>query len=83
MPRYFFHIEDGVHVVDREGLELADLKAAQAEAMRASGGMLQDHDPFTASSSWLMAVTDEADQLLFTMRYAVDVPAGPITYRPS
>nr|WP_245247888.1 hypothetical protein [Tianweitania sediminis] len=66
---------------DEEGLELGNLEAAQAEATRAAGGMLQDHDPFTKSSSWQMVVTDDKDQLLFTLRFNMDRPAGPVLYK--
>jgi hypothetical protein len=42
MPRYFFHMRDGSTVLDAEGTELPDLKAARDEAIRACGEMLRD-----------------------------------------
>jgi len=37
MQRYYFHIEDGGDtIVDREGIELADLDAAREEAVAAA-----------------------------------------------
>jgi hypothetical protein len=40
MPRYFFHTEDGETILDSQGMELPDLKAARAEAIRTCGEML-------------------------------------------
>jgi hypothetical protein len=85
MPRYFFHIDDGKHLPDRDGIELPDLKAARAEAVRASGSMLRDEDEtlFSRSGAWQMVVTDDRDQLIFTLRFGYDAPSGSITYRPT
>jgi hypothetical protein len=82
MPRYFFHIDDGKHLPDHEGLELADVKAARSEAVRAAGSMLQDENEadLDRSSAWQMAVTNEADQLMFILRFSIDSPSGPVTY---
>ena len=41
MPRYFFHVRDGVDLPDTEGFELPDLEAAQAEAIGTCGEMLR------------------------------------------
>ena len=43
MPRYFFHVRDGRHAGDKEGVELADLKAAQTEATKHAGALLIQH----------------------------------------
>ena len=40
MARYFFDIHDGVFLQDEDGLELADLSAARAEARRALTGLI-------------------------------------------
>ncbi|MER2265581.1 DUF6894 family protein [Methylobacterium oxalidis] len=40
MARYFFDIHDGVFLQDEDGLELADLSAARAEARRAVTGLI-------------------------------------------
>jgi hypothetical protein len=85
MPRYFFHVDDGEFIPDHEGVELPDLAAAQSEAVAASGAMLQDLDGefWKRSSSWQMHVTDEADQLLFTLQFFSKITAGNVTYRPA
>jgi hypothetical protein len=86
MSRYFFHVDDGAHLPDLTGAELPDLAAARAEAVRSAGSMLRDEDDesaFGRASAWQMNVTDEADLLLFTLRFNVDVPTGSVTYRPN
>jgi hypothetical protein len=84
MPRYFFHVDDGNHLPDHEGVELTDVGAAGTEAIRAAGSMLRDGaGTLQRSSAWNMSVTDAADQLLFTLRFSVDVPSGAITFQPA
>ena len=34
MPRFFFDVNDDIHVIDDVGIELPDLDAAKAEATR-------------------------------------------------
>ena len=34
MPRFYFHLHNDMDVPDEEGLDLADLRAAQANAVR-------------------------------------------------
>ena len=36
MPRFFFHVHDDIDTVDEDGLELADIGAAQTTAVRAA-----------------------------------------------
>jgi hypothetical protein len=43
MPRYFFHVMDGVETIDTEGTELAGFDEARVEAIVVSGEMLKDH----------------------------------------
>ena len=42
MPRYFFHIIDGITLRDHEGTELPDIQTARSVAVRTSGEILQD-----------------------------------------
>jgi hypothetical protein len=42
MPRYFFHVIDGVEDIDTEGTELAGLDEARAETIVVSGEMLKE-----------------------------------------
>ena len=42
MPRYFFHIHDGVDQADQEGVELSGPDEARAQAVKATGEALRD-----------------------------------------
>ncbi len=44
MKRYFFDVTDGFHDQDEKGVELADDRAAQIEAIRFAGEVLR-HEP--------------------------------------
>jgi len=73
MPRYFFHVHDGYAAPDLVGTELPDICAAQAEAIRASGGMLRDMGRrFWDGTEWSMEVKDEAGRSLFTLRSSAE-----------
>ena len=77
MPRYFFHVHDGVDHLDGDGTELADLQAARNHAVRYFGDMLRDN-PETAWSGepWSMNVTTENGLVLFTLYFlGVDAPS--------
>ena len=43
MPRYYFDLSDGIRETDDAGIELADLDAARAAAVRYAGELLQDN----------------------------------------
>lgn len=76
MPRYHFHCADGSREPDVEGTELPDEGAAQLEAMRYAGEVLQ-HEPgrIWSEGQWRVEVTDEKDTLLFiVITIAVDAP---------
>lgn len=84
MPRYFFHIDDGVLVTDPTGADLPNIEAAHAEAVKAAGSILKDFDgDFWASGKpWVMSVTDEQGFLRFELRFSARVPSGPILFSP-
>ena len=66
MPRYFFNI-DG-ESPDGDGLELPDIAAARAEAVRAAGEMLRDWDGDLPGNQWTMVV-NEADRPVLTLQF--------------
>jgi hypothetical protein len=75
MPRYFFHLDAERRYVDTDGLELADLGAAEREALRIiseliTGDALGD---IWSVDEWVMTVSDETARELFSIRL--------ITYR--
>ena len=84
MPRYFFHVDNGVFSADPDGTELADLAAAQAAAVTLSGEIVREKGlAFWASGSpWRLHFTDQAHQLLFTLQFSANVPSAPVLFRP-
>jgi hypothetical protein len=78
MPRYHFHVEDGLHHWDDEGAELPDTEAARAYALRYFGNMLE----CSLCSVWdgndvRMEVADESGLVLFALYLVgIDSPAA-------
>jgi hypothetical protein len=73
MPRYFFNVHDSRDYPDNEGMELPDLAAVRAEAIRSSGEMLReskDVADFWSGDDWTMNVTDEAGKTVLTLRFS-------------
>jgi hypothetical protein len=71
MPRYYFHVRDGVAFNDDVGTELPDEDAARAEAVRSSGEMLRDvGGRFWNSDEWLMSVVDESGAHVCGLRFS-------------
>jgi hypothetical protein len=71
MARYYFHIEDGKSYPDHEGVELPDIKAVRAEAIRASGEMLRDHGiSLWDGEEWEMRVVDHAGEPVMTLKFS-------------
>jgi hypothetical protein len=73
MPRYFFHVMNGVEIVDDEGTELAGLAEARAEAIVTSGEMLKDlGGKFWSNGQWQIRVTDEAGDKVCALTFSAD-----------
>jgi hypothetical protein len=61
MPRYFFHVLDGVNLIDNEGTVLSDVEEAREQAVVAAGEAIKDMGSrFWAGEVWEMNVTDES-----------------------
>ena len=60
MPRYFFHVNDGVQQINRDGNELHGPEKAHSEAVIAAGDMLKDIDGHFTNGNWSMRVLDDA-----------------------
>jgi hypothetical protein len=68
MRRYFFHVQNGVHVPDDEGTEIATLNEAKCEAVKLAGQLICD----AAASFWdhselNVTVSDDAKLTLFSL----------------
>ena len=72
MPRFYFHLHNSVDVADEEGVELPDLEAARAhavklvryefgEAAKAEGRIVLSHR---------IDIEDESGAVLATVRFA-------------
>jgi hypothetical protein len=66
MPRYFFHVHDGVSLCDRRGTDLPDTDAARTHAANVAAEFLRDHSQeFWKALHYRVEATDEADLTLF------------------
>lgn len=61
MPRFYFHVKDGVDLPDHDGTELPDVEAAKLAAITACGEAIRELGAsFWDSDQWQMQVTDES-----------------------
>ncbi|MBW6530410.1 hypothetical protein KZ820_06655 [Sphingomonas sp. RRHST34] len=68
MPRFFFHVTDGVDIRDEEGTELPNLKAARRVAVQYAGALLREVDSDELDRhDWVMTVTDDTGLTMFTL----------------
>ncbi len=73
MPRYFFHVRDGVVMPDTEGTDLANVDVARKQAVRFAGEFLQDYgDGFWQEADWRVWVTDESGDTVCALRFAAE-----------
>ena len=71
MPRYFFHVIDGVETRDTEGTVLAGEAEARAEAIVVSGEMLKDlGGAFWSNGEWQVLVEDEAGNKVCALTFS-------------
>jgi hypothetical protein len=75
---YYFNLKDGHTLLDNDGTEFVDLKAARHEALRFSGEVLKDSagESLWAGEPWELWVTDQPNgkgKTFFTLHFsAVD-----------
>jgi len=68
MSRFFFDFRDGTDLTrDDEGLELAGVAEARAEAIRALPGIVRDEVPDGDSRDFEIDVRDDREHLLLTV----------------
>jgi hypothetical protein len=87
MPRYHFHLRDGVSHEDKEGVELPDAAAAERESARVLSQFVQDHyAQIFADGNCEVMVADADGLVLFALTVVVrDAPArgGPWSAPPA
>jgi hypothetical protein len=78
VPKYFFHVLDGLVAIDNDGLILANDDQARTEALRGAGEMLTDSGmKIWLGNEWMMAVADEGGSVLFKLKFTVEYPNRP------
>ncbi len=77
MPRYYFHVQDGIDLPDLTGHECRDLAAAQRMAVRLAGDLIRElGTDLWIDGHWEMNVTDDNQLTLFCLMFtAVNSPA--------
>lgn len=66
LPKYFFQVSGGNHVLDREGSELPNAKAARIQGIKFAGEILKDMPTVLYERADLkIDVTNEDGQVLF------------------
>lgn len=81
MPRFFFDIHDGENFTpDRQGLDLADLEAAKAEAKKALPDILKDEMPAGDRRDFTVDVKDVAGGIVWrvTLSLTIESPVSPV-----
>ncbi len=69
MPRYYFHVRNGPSVdQDHDGMDLPDLEAAHAEALRTASELLGEVPGFGPQT--MIEVTDEAGRMVLTVPFS-------------
>ena len=71
MPRYFFNIRDGSDLPDTTGVELPNLDAAKAQAVRVSAEALRDLGAdFWKHGDWRLDVTDAQGVQVIAIKFS-------------
>jgi hypothetical protein len=74
MPRFFFDIHDGENFTpDRQGLDLADLKAAKAEAKKALPDIMKDEMPERDRRDFTVDVKDVAGAIVWRVTLSLTI----------
>ena len=69
MPRFLFHVRDGIRMIDNNGKDLADLGAARLEAVRLTERLLIEyHEASWINEDWKIVVTDESKVVVFVLQ---------------
>ena len=77
MPRYFFHVQDGQDLPDREGTDFEDAEAARLTAVATAGEMIRAHaSQFWQDADWQMHVTDDQGATVCHLRFSGTAGAG-------
>ncbi len=68
MPRYYFHVEDGVSSHDDHGTDLADLESAKKEGLRIMSEVVrEDLADFWRKDRLSVRITDREGRPLYSL----------------
>ena len=81
VQRFFFDIRDSGTTVDAEGIELATVEEARAEAVMAAGEMLRERGLSFWGAKWEMTVRSEDGQIVCRLWFGGEMFA-PIKRAP-
>ena len=71
MPRYYFHVRQGHELKkDREGMDLPDLQAARAKALKLACQRWRDAPPDAAHNDQTFEISDEAGGTVLTVPFS-------------
>lgn len=77
MPKYFFQVSGGNHVLDVEGSELPNASAARIQGIKFAGEILRDMPTMLYETADLkIDVTDENGRVLFAVRVTTFSDSG-------
>jgi hypothetical protein len=84
MPIYHFNVRDGSDILDTDGTNLPNLRAARVEAVKLAGRLLMDEpDTFWEGSDWHVEVTNHHGVILFRLDFtATDAVLAPPDLHP-
>ena len=72
MPRYYFHVRDGLYSPDEDGTDLPDLQSAKRQAVAVAGELLRDSKSgFSNEEDWQLDVVGETGSRLLILRFHV------------
>jgi hypothetical protein len=81
MPRYYFHLKSSIPSEDEDGIDLADVAAARAEATRFAHQLARVHQSLReAPTSGEIVVTDELGEEILTLSVSLRQPHDPDSY---
>ena len=71
MPRYYFHMRDANGLTeDSDGLDLPDVDAARATAVRKACRIWSERPPEPGRNEQTFEVSDEAGQIVLTVSFS-------------
>ena len=77
MPRFYFHLYDGIVIKDPKGVELPDVERARQEAMQLASELLNTEAAKSElGTQWRVEVTDDQGAVLFRLSIAMS-PLDP------